>query len=91
MTGVTYDKSRGKWTARYTEEGKRKLLGRFDSQDEAELALGLHKGKLEAARIDDEFDRNFEAFASSAMQLEETKSESVFTRLKGFRLKRHKL
>lgn len=91
MTGVTYDKSRQKWSARYTEEGKRKLLGRFDSEQEAELALGLYKGRIEAARIDDDFDRNFKEFAESSMRLEETKSTSIFTRLKGFRLKRHKL
>ena len=91
MIGVTYEKSRSKWAARYTENGKRVTLGRFDSQDEAELALGLYQGRIEAARIDDKFDREFTKFSESSMRLEETKSKSVFTRLKGFRLKRHKL
>ena len=91
MTGVSYEKSRNKWTARATVNKRRVLVGRFDTEDEAELALGLFNGKLNAAQIDADFDREFEKFAKKSMQLEETKSRSIFTRLKGFRLRRHKL
>jgi hypothetical protein len=33
--GVTWDKSRGKWVAQAKLNGKRKFLGRFDSEEEA--------------------------------------------------------
>lgn len=33
--GVTWDKSRGKWMATGMLDGKRRTLGRFDSEDEA--------------------------------------------------------
>lgn len=39
VRGITYDKARGKWTARPTIDGKRKLLGYFDTQLAAQEAV----------------------------------------------------
>lgn len=38
IKGVTYDKSRNKWVARISINGKRIYLGRFDTIAEAEKA-----------------------------------------------------
>lgn len=38
IKGVTYDKSRNKWVARISINGKRIYLGRFDTIQEAEKA-----------------------------------------------------
>lgn len=45
VLGVTFDKSRNKWLAAITTEGKRKHIGRFESKDDAQ------KSYVEAKRI----------------------------------------
>jgi hypothetical protein len=38
LVGVSYDKERGKWIAQARENGRKKNLGRFNSQEEASAA-----------------------------------------------------
>ena len=39
MKGISFEKSRGKWRVRATVDGKRTLIGRYDTEKEAEAAL----------------------------------------------------
>ena len=43
-TGVNYDKSRNKWRATISNNGKRRFLGNFDSEWEARQVVGCDSG-----------------------------------------------
>lgn len=50
-TGVTWDKSRGKWAARIRIGDKRPYLGRFDSEYEAHLAYQRALSEIQSETI----------------------------------------
>ena len=91
MTGVFYDKARERYVARPTVSGKRVYLGRFETEAEAELAVGLYKGQVESAK-EDETPTVRGVYVTNAMRAEETRPEkpNVFTRIKG-RLRKYKV
>jgi hypothetical protein len=43
--GVTWDRSRGKWMATAMLDGRRRTIGRFDSEDEAAAAAAAWRAK----------------------------------------------